>query len=290
MQTVLECRNISKSYGDHVALHDVSLTFKKQGFYGLLGRNGAGKTTLLNIIHAELLATSGEALYKGEPIYENSTALSEICFIKETHNFKCSISVKEALMMAEGFYPGWNQEMAETYLEQFGVSLNKKVKALSKGMSSSLGVTIGLASHAPITIFDEPYIGMDAAARHNFYDLLLEAYSSGERTFILSTHLIDEVSRLFEQVIIIDQGKVMLADSAEDLLNKAYYLTGTIEQLQPWRDRWKIIFNERFGTTETIAVFGEVSSQNKKEILEAGIKIDAIPLQKLMVYLTGKQG
>lgn len=286
MQATLECRNISKAYGDQIALKNVSIGFKPQGFYGLLGRNGAGKTTLLNILHAELLPTAGEALYANQPIFENSKALRDICFIKESHNFKGTMSVREVLLLAAGFYPNWNQELAIKCLKQFGVPLDKKVKALSKGMYSSLGVATGLASQAPYTIFDEPYIGMDAAARHAFYDLLLEAYSAGERTIILSTHLIDEVSKLFDEVIIIDQGEIMLADSAEAIQSKAFYLTGNAEQLEQWRQQWKIIFNERFGSTETLAFFGEMSAEQKRELKAAGIQVDSVPLQKLMVYLT----
>src|SRR5699024_12849209 len=105
------------------------------------------------------------------------------------------------------FYPNWDQALDDELVKVYNLPLNAKVKTLSKGMESALGVIVGLSSMATITIFDEPYIGLDAAARKNFYNTLLEQYETRPRTIIFSTHLIDEVSLLFEEVLILREGR-----------------------------------------------------------------------------------
>src|SRR5699024_3767587 len=135
-----------------------------------------------------------------------------ICLIKETNNFHRDMKVKDVLKSYENLYENWNSELVAELLEVYHLPLKARVKTLSKGMESALGVIVGLASRAKITIFDEPYIGMDAAARQKFYDILLDIYEKEERIIIFSTHLIDEASLLFEEIFIIKDGEIILQE------------------------------------------------------------------------------
>jgi ABC-2 type transport system ATP-binding protein len=286
MEGQIEIRHLSKTYGKSVALDDVTLSFEGGKIYGLSGRNGAGKTTLLHLINAHLFPTKGKILVDGEEPSENPRALRKLCFIRESGNFKPTLKVRDVLGLAALAYPRWDQAFAEELLKVFNLDPSKKVKALSKGMGSALGVTVGMASRAAVTIFDEPYIGMDVVHRQQFYDLLLEDYTQQPRTIILSTHLIDEVSKVFEGVVILDQGRVMMQEETEVLRQKAFYLQGETKLVDELAQGLKIIHEETLGSTKQAAILGELSTDLVTRAKQMGITIESLPIQKLMVYLT----
>lgn len=286
MEGRIEIRHLTKRYGHFVALDHVSLSFEGGKIYGLLGRNGAGKTTLLHLINAHLFPSEGQILVDGEDPVENPRALKKMCFIRESENFKPTLRVKDVLTLASLTFPRWDQAFAEELLQVFRLDPSKKVKALSKGMGSALGVTVGMASRAAVTIFDEPYIGMDVVHRQQFYDLLLEDYTHHPRTIIFSTHLIDEVSKMFEEVVILDQGKVILQEETEVLRQKAFYLRGEAQRVDELARGFQVIHEETWGTTKQSAVLGERSEQLLTKAKQMEVNVESIPIQKLMVYLT----
>src|SRR5699024_3151830 len=134
--------------------------------------------------------------------------------------------VKDIFKTCEILYENWDRALAEELASMYNLPLKKKIKTYSKGMSSAVGIIVGLASKAPITIFDEPYIGLDAAGRKRFYDILIEQYEMEERMIIFSTHLIDEVSLLFEEVLILQDGELMVQENADTLRQKAFCVRG----------------------------------------------------------------
>ena len=152
----------------------------------------------------------------GAPPAENEDVLRRLVFVREDQAYP-DIKVGQALRAASWFYPNWDSALASSLLDDFGVRANKAVKKLSRGQRSALGITIGLAARAEVTLFDEPYAGLDAVARQVFYDRLLADFAEFPRTVLLSTHLIDEAAALFEGVIVIDRGRVVL-DAAADVL------------------------------------------------------------------------
>ncbi len=204
--TIVEARNLIKHYKDLNALDNVNLSLSANRIYGLLGRNGAGKTTLMSILTAQAFATSGEALVFGGSAYENDAVLSRICFIRESQKYPDDFQPQHAFRSAALFYKNWDQGFADRLAEDFQLPVKRRIKKLSRGQLSAVGVIIGLASRAELTFFDEPYLGLDAVARQLFYDRLVEDYAEHPRTIILSSHLIDEVANLLEHVIVIDRG------------------------------------------------------------------------------------
>src|SRR6185437_4426143 len=135
----------------------------------------------------------------------------------ESQKYPDTFRIIDVLAVAKTLYPDWDDAYAKSLIEDFRLPIKRKIKKLSRGMLSSVGIVVGLASRAPLTIFDEPYLGLDAVARVLFYDRLLEDYAEYPRTVILSTHLIDEVSRLLEHVLVIDNGKLLLDEDADAL-------------------------------------------------------------------------
>jgi len=203
---VLQATDVVKSYNKKEVLHSVSLTIEPGKIYGLIGRNGAGKTTLLSILTAQNTHDSGLVTYNGERVWENQKALDEICFSRELSPMllfgQNTLKVKEYLRAAALYYPHWDKEYAARLIEMFGLDTKKKIYKLSKGMMSMVTIVLALASRAPITILDEPVAGLDVVAREQFYDVLLADYAETGRTFIISTHIIEEAAGVFEDIIL----------------------------------------------------------------------------------------
>lgn len=279
----IEVNHITKKFGSKVALDNISFVLDEPKIYGLLGRNGAGKTTFMDILAGHQLPSNGSVLVNEETTFDNRNNLQHICLIKEANNFYKDVTVKQVLKSYQLFYPNWDQELALELVALYKLPLKARIKALSKGMASALGVTVGLASKAEITIFDEPYIGMDAAARKRFYDILMEEYEEYPRTIIFSTHLIDEVSLLFEEVLIIQEGTLLLQEKAETLRQQMYAVTGEVEDVKAFIQNKQVMKTKQLANMMTAYVYGE-----KSEIDSSKLSVEGIPIQDVMIYLTEK--
>ena len=280
----IEVKNLSKKYKDKYALNNVSFTLNEPKIFGLLGRNGAGKTTFMDILSGQILASSGEILIDGENPFDNQRLTESICLIKEGDNFKKELKVKNILKIYSFFYPNWDQRLAEQLIKEYNLNLNSKIKSLSKGMESALGITVGLASKAPITIFDEPYIGLDAPSRKKFYEIMLEEYQDEKRTIIFSTHLIDEVSLLFEEVLILREGSLVLQEESELLRDNTIAVSGTIEEVEAFLSGKEVIEKKQLVGMMTAYVYGTV-----EEAKMHGLNVEGVPIQELMIYLTQRK-
>lgn len=276
--------NITKAYRKTKALDDVSFLLKEPKIYGLLGRNGAGKTTFMDILAGYQLPSNGSITVDGKNPFDEGDILKHICLIKEGDNFQKDMTVKQILTAYRIFYPNWDQELADQLVEEYNLPLKKRVKKFSKGMLSAVGVIVGLASKAPITIFDEPYIGLDAAARKKFYDTLLEEFELEPRTVIFSTHLIDEVSLLFEEVLILQDGKLILQEKTEHLRQQACAVTGEIDEVESFIIDKQVIKTKQLANMMTAFIYGD-----RQEAEKSALQVEGIPIQDLMIYLTEKQ-
>jgi len=277
----IEIRNLMKKYKDNTALNNITFTLSEPKIYGLLGRNGAGKTTFMEILSGQILADSGQITIDGENPFDNQKLTESICLIKEGNNFKRDLKVKHILKIYSFFYPTWDQVLADKLIKIYSLNRHLKIKTLSKGMESALGIVVGLASKAPITIFDEPYIGLDAAARKKFYEILLEEYEAEKRTIIFSTHLIDEVSLLFEEVLILQEGELILKEEAEVLRDNTCAVTGSVDEVESFIRDKKVFEKKQLAGMMTAYVYG-----NMAEVDAHGLNAEGVPIQELMIYLT----
>lgn len=284
MKKVVEAKQLDKTYGEFKAIDDVSFSMEENKIYGLLGRNGAGKTTLMKMITAQLFPTSGDLKVFGDNPVENSRVLSQICFIKESQKYPDNLTVNDILKVSKSFFSNWDEEYAYSLVKEFNLPLKRKPKKLSRGMHSAVGIVIGLASRAPLTIFDEPYLGLDAVSRGLFYDRLMEDYAEHPRTVILSTHLIDEVSNLLEHIIVIDNGRVIINDEAENLRGLAYTVTGQTAKVETFIKGKEVIHQVPFGGLLSATVL-QSKNESERDIL-SGLEVTPVSLQQLVVHLT----
>lgn len=288
MNEVVEIKGLTKSYGKVTVIQDVSFSLEQNKIYGLLGRNGAGKTTIMHMITAQLFATSGDLKVFGEHPYENNRVLNQICFIKESQKYPDTYRIIDVLEISALFFPNFDRDYAHSLIKDFNLPLKRRIKKLSRGMLSAVGIVVGLASRAPLTIFDEPYLGLDAVARSLFYDRLIEDYSEYPRTVVLSTHLIDEVSQLLEHVIVIDNGKLIINEDAEALRGRAAKVIGAAAKVEDFISGKDVISREPFGGLLSATVIGlSTSDLSRAEML--GLEISPISLQQLIVHLTNSR-
>lgn len=276
----IELKNITKVYKKQTVLKNISLQIDEPKIYALLGRNGAGKTTLMDIIAGHNVPTEGELFINGINSFDNRDVLKHICLIKESHNFHKDMKVKAILKSYANFYENWNRGLVDELMELYQLPLNSRVKTLSKGMESALGVIVGLASGAKITIFDEPYIGMDAAARRQFYDILLEVFEAEQRTIIFATHLIDEASLLFQEIFIIKDGELILQEEAEKIREKAYVVTGPQAEVVSYIEGKNVLKTKEIANMMAAYIYDEKTPMPEK------LQVEGMPIQDVIIYLT----
>lgn len=286
MTSVIEVRNLTKQYKHTTALEGINLSIEQDSIYGLLGRNGAGKTTLMSILTAQGFATSGDVEVFGEHPYENALVLNRMCFVRESQKYPEDATPKHALATARLFFPRWDQSLAEELIDDFRLPLKTPIKKLSRGQQSAVGVIIGLASRAEVTFFDEPYLGFDAVARQMFYDRLIADYAECPRTVVLSSHLIDEVANLIENVIVIDRGRIIMDESTEEARTRAVSIVGDADSVQRLVAGREVIHREALGRVSSVTILGQLSDVDREFIADANLDLTPVSLQQLIVRTT----
>jgi ABC-2 type transport system ATP-binding protein len=160
------------------------------------------------------------------------------------------------------------------------------VQTLSRGQKSALGIVVGLASRAPLTMFDESYLGMDAPSRYAFYEELLADYATHPRTIVISTHLIEEVSSLFEEVIIIDEGRLVLHEESDALRGRGVTVTGAADVVDTFVAGLTVLGEQSLGRTKAATVYGKLDETQVRAAKLAGLELGPVALQDLFVHLT----
>ncbi len=287
MNNILQCENIVKRFGKMTALSGVTVDLEQNKIYGLIGRNGAGKTTLLGILSGQNPCDEGAVTVDGMPVWENADALERICFARELNPSTAfgpdTRKVKSLLRIARIFYPNWDEAYAQELLKQFRLDVKKPLNKLSKGMLSMVSIVIALASRAPVTFLDEPVAGLDVMMREQFYRLLLDDYIENPRTFIISTHIIDEASNVFEEVLLIDSGRLMLKENTEELRARYAYVSGKEDVVLDAVRGMEIVHREGLARSLTVCVHAD---NVKERVAQYDVDVLPVSLQKIFVYLT----
>lgn len=265
----IEIKNVTRRFGDTLALDNISLELSENKIYGLLGNNGAGKSTLLNIITDRLPASSGSVLLDGANVCGNDAALGKMFLVGEANMFPDDMRVKGAFDAAAMFYPGFDRAYAEHVAAQFGLPLKKKITALSTGYGSIFRLVLGLSVNTQWVFFDEPVLGLDAQHRDLFYRLLLEKYASDPCSVVVSTHLIAEIANLIEETVIIGNGRILQQGATEDLLAAAYTVSGPAAAVEAYASGRERISENLLGGLKTVCLRG-TPDDNLPEGLEVG--------------------
>ena len=284
----VQVHDLTVRYGRTVALDSVGFTVEPGTIVGLLGRNGSGKTTLLSVLAAYRRAASGSVRVDGEDPFENARVMAGTCLVRESGDF-VEDSCRNVLALAAGSRPLWDADLAERLADRFEIPLKKKPSQLSRGKRSALGVVVGLASRAPLTMFDEAYLGLDAPSRYLFYDELLADYAVHPRTVVISSHLIEGVDRLFERVLILDGGRVLADDDADALRSRGLSVTGPADAVDAFTAHRTVLGRRTLGRTVEATVLDDPTGSDgdaDRRARELGLDLGPVPLQDLFVHLT----
>ncbi|MDQ0425758.1 MULTISPECIES: ABC transporter ATP-binding protein [Cellulomonas] len=285
----VELQGVTQRFGDVVALDDVSLTVRPGTITGLLGRNGSGKSTLGSLLAAFRRPTAGRVLVDGEEPWENERVVPGVCFVRESGDVLDDFSIKDNLAYVSGARPTFSHELAGELLDLFELDPKRKPGKFSRGKKSAFGIVLGLASRAPLTILDEVHLGLDAPSRYAFYDALLADYAAHPRTIVLSSHLIGEIERLVEDVVVLDRGRVLVAQDAETLRAEGVSVTGPAAAVEAFVAGREVLATQRLGGTTQATVRGGVAEGDVRRARQDGLELGPVPLQDLFVHLTDPQ-
>jgi ABC-2 type transport system ATP-binding protein len=287
----VQATDLSVSYGAAVAVDRVSFTLQPGRIYGLLGRNGSGKSSLMAVLAGFRKPSSGRVLIDGDAPFENARVMAGSCLIRESGDVVVTSRVRAVLSLAAALRPHWDGEFAARLLDQFALAPDTRVDALSRGQRSALAVVLGLAARSPLTMLDEVYLGMDAPTRYAFYDELLADYVEHPRTIILSSHLIDEIERLFEGVLVLHEGRLLVDEDADDIRGRGLSVTGPAIAVDGFVEALaanggRTLGSRQLGATKQVTILAGLDGETRERARRLGLDLGPVPLQDLFVHLT----
>jgi len=214
---LVQARGLTVRYGAKTAVDDLSFSIPKGRVIGLLGHNGAGKSTLMKAL-VGLKAADGELSVLGlDPVKQRVPLLESACYIPDVAILPRWARVSELITLMSGLHPRFSADRARTLLRRTSVGLNDKVKSLSKGMMVQAHLALIASIDAKLMILDEPTLGLDVLSRKAFYEMLIDEWCDGERSVLISTHQVEEIESLLSDVLMLNEGKLVLSISLEDM-------------------------------------------------------------------------
>ena len=279
---MIELKQVTKQYGQATVLKNITLTVDEPGIYCLLGRNGAGKTTLLKSIAGYQNITSGTIQVDGKPI-TTSTLDTGVSYI-ENFAKHFNLPVRKLLRIASEVNPNYDYDFASEMMERFELDGKKKFNHLSLGMKTMVSTIICLASNKEVILLDEPVLGFDAIMRVEFYDMLTESFQKHPRIIIVSTHIIEEIAKTIQKLIIIDKGSVRFFDTLQSVETKAFSVSGLQKDVEATTRGLHIIGQDTVGGLVTSYIFDNPPEQ------AASLEIHPLSLQDFFIQMVGHKG
>ena len=279
---MIELKQVTKQYGQATVLKNIALTVDEPGIYCLLGRNGAGKTTLLKSIAGYQNITSGTIQVDGKPI-TTSTLDTGVSYI-ENFAKHFNLPVRKLLRIASEVNPNYDYDFASEMMERFELDGKKKFNHLSLGMKTMVSTIICLASNKEVILLDEPVLGFDAIMRVEFYDMLTESFQKHPRIIIVSTHIIEEIAKTIQKLIIIDKGSVRFFDTLQSVETKAFSVSGLQKDVEAATRGLHVIGQDTVGGLVTSYIFDNPPEQ------AASLEIHPLSLQDFFIQMVGHKG
>ena len=279
---MIELKKVTKPYGQATVLKKITLSIDEPGIYCLLGRNGAGKTTLLKSIAGYQNITDGTIQVDGKTI-TTSTLDTGVSYI-ENFAKHFNLPVRKLLRIASEVNPNYDYDFASEMMERFELDGKKKFNHLSLGMKTMVSTIICLASNKSVVLLDEPVLGFDAIMRVEFYDMLTESFQKHPRIIIVSTHIIEEIAKTIQKLIIIDKGSVRFFDTLQSVETKAFSISGLQKNVEAATQNLNVIGQDTVGGLVTRYIFDNPPEQT------ASLEIHPLSLQDFFIQMVGQKG
>ena len=279
---MIELKQVTKRYGQAAVLKNITLSIDEPGIYCLLGRNGAGKTTLLKSIAGYQNITDGCIKVDGKEI-TTSTLDTGVSYI-ENFAKRFNLPVRKLLKIASEVNPDYDYDFASEMMERFELDGKKKFNHLSLGMKTMVSTIICLASSKAVILLDEPVLGFDAIMRVEFYDMLTESFKKHPRIIIVSTHIIEEIAKTIEKLIIIDRGSIRFFDTLQSVEAKAFSVSGLQRDVEAATRGLNVIGQSTVGGLVTSYIFDTPPQES------ASIEVRPLSLQDFFIQMVGHKG
>lgn len=279
---MIQLNRVTKQYGQAAVLKNITLSIDEPGIYCLLGRNGAGKTTLLKSIAGYQNITSGTIQVDGRTI-TTATLDTGVSYI-ENFAKHFNLPVRKLLRIAAEVNPNYDYDFASEMMERFELDGKKKFNHLSLGMKTMVSTIICLASNKDVILLDEPVLGFDAIMRVEFYDMLAESFQKHPRIIIVSTHIIEEIAKTIQKLIIIDKGSIRFFDTLQAVETKAFSVSGLQKDVAAATRGLNVIRQDAVGGLVTSYIFDTPPAQT------ASLEIQPLSLQDFFIQMVGHKG
>ena len=279
---MIQLNRVTKQYGQAAVLKNITLSIDEPGIYCLLGRNGAGKTTLLKSIAGYRNITSGTIQVDGRTI-TTATLDTGVSYI-ENFAKHFNLPVRRLLRIAAEVNPNYDYDFASEMMERFELDGKKKFNHLSLGMKTMVSTIICLASNKDVILLDEPVLGFDAIMRVEFYDMLAESFQKHPRIIIVSTHIIEEIAKTIQKLIIIDKGSIRFFDTLQAVETKAFSVSGLQKDVAAATRGLNVIRQDAVGGLVTSYIFDTPPAQT------ASLEIQPLSLQDFFIQMVGHKG
>lgn len=279
---MIQLNRVTKQYGQAAVLKNITLSIDEPGIYCLLGRNGAGKTTLLKSIAGYQNISSGTIQVDGRTI-TTATLDTGVSYI-ENFAKHFNLPVRRLLRIAAEVNPNYDYDFASEMMERFELDGKKKFNHLSLGMKTMVSTIICLASNKDVILLDEPVLGFDAIMRVEFYDMLAESFQKHPRIIIVSTHIIEEIAKTIQKLIIIDKGSIRFFDTLQAVETKAFSVSGLQKDVAAATRGLNVIRQDAVGGLVTSYIFDTPPAQT------ASLEIQPLSLQDFFIQMVGHKG
>ena len=281
MKNAIEIRNLVKNYGDKFTLGEINLDIPSGIIIGLIGENGAGKTTLIKSILNIIRSDKGNIKIFEKDIKINESEIKEnIGVVLDNMFFPELLMPKDINSIMKDVYKNWDEQLFNKYLSEFKLKNNQSIKSMSKGMRKKLEITTALSHHPKLLILDEPTSGLDPVVRNEVLDIFLDFIQDEEHTILLSTHITSDLEHIADKIIFINQGKVVLDQSRDDLLDNYGILKCDVDNFDTISKDDIIAYKKNKYDCEIL-----VNDINKIKKKYKDFIVDKITLEELMVLM-----
>ena len=282
-------RDRSKAYKKHSVLKDLNFVIEENKITGLIGRNGVGKTTLMKLVAGFIKKTGGQLSVFGENPFNSLLVSANSIYIDDQINLPNSLSLHQILEEAECFYKNWNRILVNRLFEYYQFNPYQAYDQLSKGKKSTFNMIIAIGARCPLTLMDEPTTGMDAGVRKEFYRILIKDYIDYPRTILLSGHHLEEMEDVLEDILLIDEGKIIFHKPIEEVKTWAIGLQGKKHETAKWTNQKRILYKKNLGMdSEYIVVENNFSIEERQRLSSSGIVITPVSASDACLYAVNK--
>jgi len=286
---MISCIDVQRKFQNKEVLKGINFQIKEPKIIALVGHNGAGKSTLMRLLAGRLKPNAGEILIKNVAPFQHLGVAMNTVLIEEDMAFSDSLTIKEHFKWAKSFYPNWQQEIAKSLCDYASLDMNAYYDKLSKGQAATFRLIYGLCTRSPYTYLDEPMNGMDEGIRNDFYRVILKEYIAAPRMLMISTHYLNEIRQLVEDVLMVHEGRIRMHATIDELEAYALYIQGTSQEVEQALEGVEVLFkSEDRGFMEAVV---RAEKFDVQEVLQNGLQVRNLEAHVTCRYLTSyRQG